>query len=151
MLTKKLVVSALIAAGFIGMAPLPGMAADRVDLDFNVNIAPPAPQYEVVPAPRAGYVWSPGHYVYRDGRHVWVGGSFIAERPGYVYHAPRWVERGGRWAYQGPRWDRDADGIPNRADRDRDNDGVRNRFDRDKDGDSVPNRFDSRPNNPNRY
>jgi hypothetical protein len=136
MFTKRFIVSALCAAGLIGGAAtsLPGMA----DVDISLNFAPPAPQYEVVPAPRAGYVWSPGHYVYRDGRHVWVSGSFIAERPGYVYHAPRWVERSGRWYYQAPRWDRDGD-------------GVANRFDRDRDGDGVRNRFDSRPNNPNRY
>lgn len=137
MFTRKVVVSALIAAGLIGGASvsLPVLAAD---IDVQLNFGPPAPQYEVVPAPRAGYIWSPGHYVYRDGRHVWVGGSYIVERPGHVYHAPRWVERSGRWHYQPPRWDRDGDGVPNRVDRDRD-------------GDRVPNRFDSRPNNPNRY
>ena len=134
MFTKRLIVSALVAAGFIGMAPV----ALAADVDVYVNVAPPAPQYEVVPAPRPGHIWSPGHYVYRDGRHVWVAGSYIAERPGYVYHAPRWVERSGRYYYQAPRWDRDGDGVPNRVDRD-------------KDGDGVPNRFDSRPANPSRY
>jgi len=136
MLTKKLVVSALIAAGLIGGASvsLPGLA----DVDVHLNIAPPPPRVEVVPAPRAGYIWSPGHYVWRDGRHVWVAGNFVAERPGYVYVAPRWVERSGRYYYQAPRWDRDGDGVANRYDRDRDGDGVRNRN-------------DSRPNNPSRY
>ena len=136
MLTKKLVVSALIAAGLISGASvsLPGLA----DVDVHLNIAPPPPRVEVVPAPRAGYIWSPGHYVWRDGRHVWVAGNFVAERPGYVYVAPRWVERSGRYYYQAPRWDRDGDGVANRYDRDRDGDGVRNRN-------------DSRPNNPSRY
>ena len=137
MFTKKLFVSALVAAGFIGMAPvaLPVLAAD---VDVYLDFAPPAPQYEVVPAPRAGHIWSPGHHAYRDGRHVWVAGSYIAERPGYVYVAPRWAERGGRYYYQAPRWDRDGDGVATRYDRDRDGDGVRNRN-------------DTRPNNPNRY
>ena len=136
MLTRKLVVSALMAAGLIAGASisLPGLA----DVDVHLNFGPPAPQYEVVPAPRPGYVWSPGHYVWRDGRHVWIAGSFVAERPGHVYVAPRWVERSGRYYYQPPRWDRDGDGVANRYDRDRDGDGVRNRY-------------DSRPNNPYRY
>ena len=133
MFTKRLIVSALVAAGFIGTAPVA-----LADVDVYLNFAPPPPRVEVVPAPRAGYIWAPGHYVYRDGRHVWIGGSFVAERPGYVYHSPRWVERSGRWYYQPPRWDRDGDGIANR-------------FDRDRDGDGVPNRFDNRPNNPSRY
>ena len=133
MFTRKLIVSALVASGFIGMAP-----TALADVDVYLNFAPPPPQVEVVPAPRAGYIWAPGHYVYRDGRHVWIAGSFIPERPGYVYYAPRWVERSGRWYYQPPRWDRDGDGIANR-------------FDRDRDGDGVPNRFDNRPNNPYRY
>jgi hypothetical protein len=150
MFTRKVLVSALFAALMTGAA-LPAMAADRVDFDLHLNVAPPPPRYEVVPQLGAGYVWSPGYWEWRGGRHVWVPGSAIRARPGHVYHAPRWVQRDGRWHFQGPRWDRDGDGIPNRADRDRDNDGVPNRLDRDRDGDRVPNRFDNRPANPSRY
>jgi hypothetical protein len=118
MFTKRLLVSVLFAAGTIGavVAPLPAMAA--TSFDIQLNFGPPAPRYEVVPAPRAGYVWSPGHWQWNAGsyRHVWVQGHWERSRVGYAYRMPRWVEREGRWYYEAPRWDRDGDGIPNRYD-----------------------------------
>ena len=100
--------------------------------------APPAPLYEVVPAPRPGMVWVPGHWEWRGHRHVWMAGYWLQARPGYRYREPLWVERGGRWYLQPGGWDRDGDGIPNR-------------YDKDRDGDGVPNRYDRRPDNPRRY
>jgi len=150
---RKLLLAAL-AVSSIGLAPLPAAA----ELSVFLDVAPPAPRYEVVPAPRAGYVWQPGFWEWRGDRHVWRKGYWVRERPGYFWHPSRWEHRDGRWVLERggwhreryARWDRDRDGIPNRFDRDKDNDGVPNRFDRDKDDDGVPNRFDSRPNNPNR-
>jgi hypothetical protein len=166
MFTKKVLVSALIAAGTLGAAatPLPSVAASNVDI--QLNFGPPPARYEAVPAPRHGYEWEPGHWQWNGHRHVWVAGHWIRERPGYAYYAPRWVERDGRWHYQPSRWDRDGDGIPNRNDPtpngrrswDRDGDGIPNRNDptpdgvrpRDRDGDGVPNRYDAAPDNPYR-
>ena len=169
MFTKKVLVSALIAAGTLGAAaaPLPSVAASNIEI--YINAAPPPSRYEVVPAPRRGYVWAPGHWQWNDSRHghVWVAGHWERARPGYAYRAPEWVERGGRWHYQPSRWDRDGDGIPNRRDRtpdggfrpgDRDGDGIPNRADStpdgrfgsaDRDRDGVPDRRDAYPNNPN--
>jgi hypothetical protein len=149
MTKKKLLAAALIAASFgaVTLAPAPAVAAD-----IYVQVAPPAPRYEVVPAPRRGYVWAPGHWEWNGHRYTWIGGSWIRERRGYRYYQPEWVERNGRWHYERRGWqrDRDHDGVPNRYDRDRDNDGVPNNRDRDRDNDGVPNRYDSRPDNPNR-
>ena len=144
---KSLVIAACAAT--IGVSfPLASSAA--VDIYFNV--APPAPRYEVTPAPRAGYVWVPGYWDARGNRHTWVRGHWERERHGYRYVEPRWTERDGRWYLERPRWarDRDRDGIPNRYDRDRDNDGIPNQYDRDRDNDGTPNRYDSRPDNQNR-
>jgi hypothetical protein len=110
--------------------------------DVFVRVAPPAPRTEVMPAPRKGYVWTPGYWDYRAGRHIWVQGTYVREKHGYHYANPQWHERDGRWVLERGHWsrgggDRDHDGIPNRVDRDRDNDGV-------------PNRYDSNPNNPRR-
>jgi hypothetical protein len=139
MFTKQVLVSALIAAGTLGVvaAPLPGAAASNVEI--YLNTAPPPVRYEAVPVPRRGYVWAPGHWRWSESRHrhVWVAGHWERARPGYAYRAPHWVERNGRWHYQPSRWDRDGDGIPNARDRDRD-------------GDGVPNRADRRPDNPYR-
>ncbi|MYM31211.1 BcpO-related WXXGXW repeat protein [Duganella sp. CY15W] len=147
----------LVPAGWTVIDAGPG----RVDY---ISVAPPPPRYEVIPAPRPGYIWSPGYWEWRTNRHVWIGGNWIASRPGYFYTQPRWVEREGHWFRQEARWDRgpngdrDHDGIPNRYDHhdnrgdrrgygDRDHDGVPNRYDRDRDGDGVPNRYDRHPDN----
>jgi YXWGXW repeat-containing protein/thrombospondin type 3 repeat protein len=165
MLTKKFLVSAMIAAGTLAAVatPLPSVAATSFYAELNAP--PPAYRYEPVPVARRGYLWSPGYWGWNGYRHVWVAGHWERARPGYVYRAPGWVEYNGRWHHQPSRWDRDGDGIPNMQDRtpdgrgprwDRDNDGVPNRYDRtpngmarDRDGDGVPNRYDYYPNNPN--
>jgi hypothetical protein len=63
MIKRKLLIAAL-AFSSIGLAPLPAAAAVEVYLD----VAPPAPRYEVVPAPRRGYVWQPGFWEWRGDR-----------------------------------------------------------------------------------
>ena len=120
MLIKKVLVSALFAAGMLGAVamPLPSMAA----VDVYVNVGPPPDRYEVIPAPRRGYVWSPGYWDWRNNKHVWVRGSSVRERAGYSYQPHRWVESNGRWTQERSRWnegrrDNDHDGIPNNRDR----------------------------------
>ncbi|HKA45950.1 MAG TPA: hypothetical protein VKF40_28430 [Burkholderiales bacterium] len=123
MLTKKILISALIAAGTLGTAAAPLTSAAASNVEVYVNTAPPSPRYERVPAPRDGYVWAPGHWRWSDNRYryVWVGGHWERTRPGYSYRAPHWVERDGRWHYRPAQWDRDGDGVPNRYDAHPDN------------------------------
>ncbi len=139
---KKLVIAALLASSATVFS-LPASA------EIYVNIAPPAARYEVVPAPRVGYVWVPGYWDWRGNKHIWARGHWERERHGFYYHPHRWVERDGRWALEKGRWDRERFVESRRGDRDRD--GVPNRVDRDRDGDGVPNRLDRRPDNPNRH
>ena len=141
---SKLLIGALATAA-IGVLPLPAAA----DVSFYVDIAPPAPRYEVVPAPRAGYVWVPGYWDWRGNRHVWAKGHWERERRGYYYHPTRWEHRDGRWQLERGRWDRERY-VENRHG-DRDHDGVPNRADGDRDGDGVPNRRDRRPDDPSRW
>lgn len=125
---KKLIVGS-IAALTLSAAALP--AAARGQVDFYVNVAPPAPVYEVAPAPRYGYVWAPGYWEWRGHRHFWVAGHWVRERPGYLYAPARWSDYGGRYYYEAPRWERRAYHAR-----------------RDSDGDGVPDRWDSAPYNP---
>ena len=113
MYTRKVLVSALLAAGTIAAVATPLSSEAQIYL----NIAPPAVRYEAVPAPRSGYVWSNGYWGYDGSQHTWTAGDWQASRPGYTYSQPRWVENNGRWGYQSSRWDRDGDGVPNRDDR----------------------------------
>ncbi len=130
---RKLLMAGLLASTF-GSIAVPAAAA------VYVQVAPPAPRAEVVPAPRRGYAWAPGYWDWRGHRHVWIAGHWVRERKGYAYLEPRWVERDGRWHMERRGWAR----------HDRDHDGVPNRVDRDRDGDGVPNRLDRHPNNPKR-
>jgi len=151
---RKLLLAALAAASI--SSAVPAFAA----VDFYIETAPPAPRYEVVPAPRAGYVWQPGYWQWVDGRHTWHRGFWVKERHGYYWHPSRWEERDGRYHFVKGSWDRERyasrdrnhNGVPDRVEgrHDRDHDGVPDRVDRDKDGDGVANRYDSAPNNPYR-
>lgn len=115
MLTRKLLLATLATLS-IGAAALPASA--RTTVDFYVNVAPPPPVVEVVPAPRAGFVWVPGVYEWRHHRHVWVGGHWVRARSGYYYAPSRWEPHEGRYAYYAGGWRRDSDrdGVPDRYD-----------------------------------
>lgn len=98
----KLLAVALATASFA----LPLAAQARVDID--INVAPPAPRYEVVPPPRVGFVWAPGYWAWDDRhrRHQWRKGHYVRERPGQRWRADQWVERDGRYRYEPGRWER---------------------------------------------
>jgi hypothetical protein len=98
---RKLLIGALLASS-IGIIPATASAAVGIYLD----IAPPAPRYEVVPAPRAGFIWAPGFWDYRGGRHVWTKGHFERERAGYRWNESRWEQHDGKWALNRGGWDR---------------------------------------------
>ena len=114
MLTKRVLVSALFAAGAIGavVTPLSSVA----EITVYMNTAPPAVRVEPVPEPRTGYVWTPGYWKSESTQYVWSPGAYVEARPGYTYVQPRWVEMQGRYGFEPPRWDRDGDGVPNRVD-----------------------------------
>lgn len=148
MLKRKLLLAA-IAAASIGFTAAPAGAA----VDVFIDVAPPAPRYEVLPAPRAGYVWQPGYWAWDNNRHHWRKGHWVRERKGYYWHPSRWEQRDGRWQFERGRWDRQrwAQARHRNPGGDRDRDGVPNAYDRDRDGDGVANRRDNAPNNPRRY
>jgi hypothetical protein len=57
---------------------------------------PPPPRAEMVPGPRHGYVWQPGHYRWTGVAYAWVPGRWVGRR------TTRWVE--GRWAFRYGAW-----------------------------------------------
>ena len=147
---RKSLLTAALAGSLLGLAGF-AQATPAVVYSGNVaygqpgvvvSVAPPAPIYEAAPAPRAGYVWSPGHYVWNNGAYVWRTGEWLPSRPGYAWQAPHWQQRvDGTWYLASGAW------VPSVSRADRDGDGIRNRYDADKDGDGVANWNDRRPNN----
>jgi hypothetical protein len=111
---RKLIIGSL-AAALLAAASIPATA--RTNVDFYVNVAPPVAPYEVIPAPRAGFVWVPGFWDWRHGRYHWVAGHHARHWPGYHYEPVRWVHRGGHYYRAGGWQDADGDGVPNRYDR----------------------------------
>ena len=75
------------------------------DGDVIVDIAPPAPYVEVVPAlPYAGGVWIGGYWGWQGNRHAWVPGRWDRPRVGYAYRPHAWVQIGSRWHLRGGGW-----------------------------------------------
>ena len=100
--TTKALLMTLCIAGSAAVAPTLATAGIGIDID----IAPPAPRVEVVPGPRAGYVWAPGYWEYRDRAHVWVPGHWVGERRGYHWVPDRWEQRGSHWHHERGHWER---------------------------------------------
>jgi hypothetical protein len=148
-MASKTWLMALAAPAALSAALLGAPAHAATYASVSVNIAPPAPQVEVVPAPRRGQAWVPGHWQGRPrlNQYVWVPGRFVQVRAGYAYVAPRWVQVGGGWQFREGGWIPQA--AYNRGVRDIDRDGIPDRWDADRDNDGTPNRADNRPNVPN--
>ncbi len=125
MLKPKLLLASLAAASAFAAIPLPASAAVGV----YVDVAPPPPRHEIVPAPRHGFVWDPGYWEWRHGRYVWVRGHWVRERHGMYWHPSHWLERDGRWVLERGGWHRERWEARHYARRDSDRDGVPNRFD----------------------
>jgi hypothetical protein len=135
---NKTLLGAAFAAALLGFG-----AAAQAQYSAIVSVAPPAPRHEIMPGPREGWVWAPGHYEWRHGEYAWVDGHWMRERVGYEYREPRWVQRGnGQWVMVGGNWERHWE--EHHA---RDRDHARGR---DWDGDGVPDHLDRFPRNPNR-
>jgi len=117
-LVKGSVVAALVALAVC--VDLAGSAQAQVAVIVGER-GMPAPIVEVVPAPRAGYTWVPGHYVWRGGAWFWVKGHHergvieampapIVEvvparpSPGHVWIKGHHAFEGGRWVWHPGVW-----------------------------------------------
>jgi hypothetical protein len=95
--------TAILCTVFAAGASLSMGASARVYVD--VDVAPPAPQEEVIPEPRVGFVWAPGYWNWEGHRHVWVGGHYIHERAGHHWVPAGWEERHGKYHFNEGHWD----------------------------------------------
>jgi hypothetical protein len=93
----------LVAALALGAIVVPVVSEAKTII---VEVAPPPARVEVVPAPRAGYVWAPGYWRWTGHKHVWVNGTWVHERHGYHYAPHSWVEHEGRWRFEEGGWRR---------------------------------------------
>ena len=80
----KTVISAGFATAALASASIPALAWTvwpDVDFEWYANVGKPlvVTAVEVEPAPRAGYIWSPGHWENRATRQVYIAGHFIKD------------------------------------------------------------------------
>src|SRR5689334_13581850 len=114
MLKRSVLISLAAAAISLPALTVPALVSPAAAQGLNIYVgsAPPAPVYEVAPAPRSGYVWAPGYYRYDNSRYVWTSGRWMAERPGYRWTNDRWEYGSNGWYHVAGRWDRNGNGIP---------------------------------------
>jgi len=65
----------------------------------SVWITPPAPRIVVMPAPRPGWTWSPGHWRWSGTAYVWVDGVWLVERPGFRFVPAHWNRFPDGWRF----------------------------------------------------
>jgi hypothetical protein len=104
---KRTALALIAVAAILAPAAMTPVAAQSMNFSLNVGTPPPAPVYEVVPAPRVGYVWAPGYWSWEHERHVWMPGRWMPERHGHHWVADHWVEGPhGGWHLEHGHWDR---------------------------------------------
>ena len=86
----------------------PLVAPAQVSVNINVPgiiaVAPPAPRYEVVPAPRSGQIWIQGNWTWGSNDYVWRPGRWEPARPDYDYAPGRWVKADGGYRWVEGNW-----------------------------------------------
>ena len=97
---KGLLWALLFSAGVIA-------APASAQINFNISLAPPAPQVEIAPTVAPGYVWAPGYWAWAGERHIWVRGRPIVARTGYLWEPDRWEERNHGYYRHPGRWEHD--------------------------------------------
>ena len=73
---------------------------------LTIEIAPPAPQVEVIPTLRPGYAWAPGYWNWQRNQHVWVKGHSMRARNGYDWAPDRWNQVNNRHEFERSHWTR---------------------------------------------
>ena len=111
MKTNRCIIRTALAAAILSIGA--GFVPAHAQVNVNINIGPPAPQYEIVPAVGPGYTWAPGYWAWQGQDYRWVRGHQIAQRPGHRWVADHWEEgnryRAGYWVPVAHRGDDDRD------------------------------------------
>jgi len=98
--------SALLACSLTGCVVAEAPPRRHAVAVVDIGVRPPPPRVVVVPAPRVGYVWSPGYWRWDGRRHVWVDGRWLRERRDAHWVPAHWEERRGNWHFEDGHWER---------------------------------------------
>ena len=91
---KRATLVAMTAASLLCMVVWSTGVYAQVSINIEIGVPPPAPLYEVVPAPRPGYVWVPGYWGWDapGHKHRWKKGRWEHARPDFDYIPPQWQQ-----------------------------------------------------------
>jgi hypothetical protein len=82
--TIQRIISTGFATAALASASIPAFAYTvwpDVDFEWYANVGKPVSgaTVEVYPAPRAGYIWAPGHWETHGSTPVWINGQWIRD------------------------------------------------------------------------
>jgi hypothetical protein len=102
---RSLLLACAVGAVALGTA-LPASA--QVYGGAYVQVAPPAPVYETVPAvPGPGYTWVAGYWRWNGYRYVWVRGHYVyPPYGGASWHPGHWRYGPNGWYWVAGHWGR---------------------------------------------
>lgn len=106
---KKITFTFALVAGLgaaLAGATYTAPASAQTYVVTRVDIAPPAPRFELLPPPRIGYIWAPGYWRWGGSRHVWASGYWVSGRPGYSYRPAYWNHGDDGWRFRRGYWGR---------------------------------------------
>lgn len=94
------------ARGYYPPAPGPVVVAPAPVVRYDVMVAPPPPQIEVIGvSPGPGFFWIGGYWNWVGGRHVWTHGRWESHRPGYYWAPHQWHQQGNAWRLEHGHWE----------------------------------------------
>jgi hypothetical protein len=97
---KVLMIALCLCYGGFGASSV-GLAGPGIEAE-----APPPPaRDERSPAPRDGYVWTPGYWEWSGHAYSWVSGRFIFQRRGAHWVADRWDQVDSHWQHVAGHWE----------------------------------------------
>ena len=104
---QRAILAAMTAASLLCMAVLYTDVYAQISINIGIGVPPPPPIYEVVPAPRPGYIWVPGYWGWDapGHKHRWKKGRWERERPDFVYVPPQWQQAPQGWVFVPERWE----------------------------------------------
>ena len=84
---QKAIFAAFAACAAASLPALANTYGNTPDVDFEwyANVGRTA-NAELMPAPRAGYIWAPGHYEWTGTRQVWAPGVWVRDE-----QSPHWT------------------------------------------------------------
>ena len=104
---KRATLVAMTAASLLCMVVWSTGVYAQVSINIEIGVPPPAPLYEVVPAPRPGYVWVPGYWGWDapGHKHRWKKGRWEHARPDFDYIPPQWQQTSQGWVFVPEHWE----------------------------------------------